>query len=92
MRYLLPLLSLLLLTACPKSGPTPHVPDDTDQCPAACERLRELGCEEGDPLEDGTTCEVFCQETQDTGHALNPTCIKAIDSCGQIEACGELAR
>lgn len=87
---LLSTLAIFLLTAssCPPT-PTPHPPEDTDKCPAACERLRELGCPEGEPLEDGTTCEDFCIQTQDEGHALNPTCVMEIDSCEEIESCGE---
>ena len=83
---------LLLTGSTCNPKPTPHPAQDTDMCPAACERLRELGCEEGEPLEDGTSCEAFCVETQESGHALNPTCVMQIDSCGEIEACGEDAR
>lgn len=67
--------------------PVPIEPTDTGKCPEACERLRALGCEEGQPLEDGTTCETFCQETQKAGHALNPTCVADISSCHEIQRC-----
>jgi len=67
--------------------PTPVEPKDTADCPAACEKLRELGCPEGQPLEDGTTCEAFCKATQVKGHALRPSCVKKIWSCDQINIC-----
>lgn len=67
--------------------PMPIEPLDTDQCPAACEHLRELGCPEGDDLPDGTTCEDFCVESQKNGFPLNPTCVKGISSCLEINDC-----
>lgn len=66
-------------------GPTPIEPDGTEDCPAACARLQQLGCPEGDPLPDGTTCAEFCQETQRKGHALDPTCVKTIQTCEELE-------
>jgi len=83
------LLFLLALVISCGPKPLPNVPPDTDQCAAACEHLRELGCEEGKPLEDGTSCEKFCEDTQNSGHWLNPTCVKDIMSCSEIDACGE---
>ena len=77
----------LLLACGPR--PIPHIPPDTAQCSAACENLRAIGCEEGEPLSDGTSCEKFCVDTQNSGHWLNPTCVKDITSCDDIEACGE---
>lgn len=62
-------------------------PKDTDKCPAACENLRRLGCDEGKPLEDGTTCEKFCLDTQKNGHPLNPTCVMSIKVCSEIGHC-----
>lgn len=82
-------LSQIMGCASCEPKPTPHPPTDTDQCPAACEHLRELGCPEGDPLEDGTTCEKFCIDTQEAGHGLNPTCVKDITSCEEIDNCGK---
>jgi hypothetical protein len=67
--------------------PTPHVPDDTPNCAAACTHLKDLKCPEGEPLEDGTTCQQFCENTQNSGHALNPTCVLAIKLCPEINKC-----
>lgn len=58
-----------------------------EDCPLACQNLIKLGCEEGKPLEDGTTCEVFCQQSLASGHNLKPKCISSILSCGDIENC-----
>ena len=68
--------------------PTPHPVDPADKvaCPAACEHLRELGCEEGESLEDGTTCEVWCEATQEAGHALRPSCVVGIKTCKELES------
>jgi len=71
----------------PYPPPIPIEPNDTENCPAACEKLRELGCPEGQPLEDGTTCEKFCTDTQQSGHPLNPTCVMGMSSCTELPGC-----
>ena len=63
---------------------TPVAPTDTN-CVGACAHLQVLGCPEGDPLEDGTTCIEFCEQTQAAGHALRPSCIMTIKSCDPAE-------
>lgn len=75
-----------------RPAPTPVEPKDTVDCPAACERLRELACPEGQPLEDGTTCETFCEDTQKSGHALRPSCVMGITSCSQVNDCTKGSR
>ena len=62
-------------------------PTDTDKCGAACENLQRLGCAEGDPLEDGTSCIDFCVNTQQSGHPLNPACVMGIQACSELNAC-----
>jgi hypothetical protein len=79
---------LALLVSC--SGPGATVipkPDDAPSCGAACSRMRELGCREAAPLEDGTSCEVFCQKTLESGHPLRPSCVQTIQSCNEVDAC-----
>lgn len=85
------LVTILCLTGCiwgPSIPATPVIPKDTN-CPAACQHFRDLGCEEGDPLPDGTTCEKFCEDTQAAGHALRPSCIMTLTSCDpkEMEKC-----
>lgn len=82
---------LVLVAGCPcPPGPHPVEPSGTDDCTAACAKMQELGCEEGTDLDDGTTCVEFCVDTQQSGHALNPTCLKDISSCEDIETvCGQ---
>lgn len=84
----------------PEPNPQPLHITDTNFCPAACENLRSLGCEDGcgpgfenscSYPDGGTyTCEEYCISTQSNGviHVwLNPTCVKDITKCDQIELC-----
>lgn len=80
--------SAIALSGCPKKEtiqPVIHVPSDTPDCPAACSHLRDLKCEEGSPLQDGTTCEKFCEDTQNSGHALKPSCVVRITKCSDMD-------
>lgn len=65
--------------------PTPRDLTDTNQCGQVCAHLESLGCEEGKPLEDGTTCKVFCEEFQNKGHKLDLQCMGNIQNCEQIQ-------
>ena len=88
--FVLAILAHLMLSGATCRGPILHVvsePEDTDNCPAACQNLRALGCSEGQPLPDGTSCERFCVETQINGMPLNPTCIMQITSCDEVDVC-----
>lgn len=66
-------------------------PDDPENCAPACQKLRDMGCEEGEDLvnHDGTkiSCEEWCITTLKEGHGLNPTHIlnPEVDSCEEIE-------
>jgi len=62
-------------------------PNDTGNGPAACENLRKLGCPEGEPLEDGITCEKFLVDTHLNGHGLNPTCVMRMKACNELAEC-----
>lgn len=70
--------------------PTPPHPDDAPSCAAACKKMQELGCREGEdvpgPDDIVVTCVFFCEKTiNDNNVALNPSCIMGITSCDQIE-------
>jgi len=78
---------ILALVGC--VPPVVVVPNRDVDCPAACQRLRELNCPEGDPLPDGTTCEKFCSDTQKAGHDLHPECIAKIGTCADQAKCSK---
>ncbi len=59
----------------------PRTQPGRDSCDAACAHLVELGCPEGKPLPDGTSCGDSCRDTVNQGHALNPACVQHITSC-----------
>lgn len=94
MRKALMIAAYVVLAGCPKNVPRPDPvpPTDTDDCPAACDRLRDLKCEEGARLPPsaeypaGATCEQFCKESQDSGHSLRPSCVKRITKCSDMVA------
>jgi hypothetical protein len=80
----------VFLISCGHIRPIPvPIPKDSSSCAAACANLQKLGCEEGKPLEDGTTCEKFCVDTQKAGHDLNPKCLVTVEECYEVEACME---
>lgn len=79
----------VLLAGCPNQEvirPNPVQPTDTPSCATACAKLEKMGCEEGKPLEDGTSCTKFCEDTQKAGHALRPSCIlEKVQKCSDIQ-------
>jgi hypothetical protein len=46
------------LNSCPSSPILPAPPEviDADMCKPACDHLKELGCEEGEPVDTGEDC------------------------------------
>jgi hypothetical protein len=51
--------------------------------------MKKLGCPEGDDLENGTTCQKFCEDTEEAGHPLNTACIIEATSCEALHSdCG----
>lgn len=76
-----------MLVGCPKPipKPDPQIPTDTANCTDACKHLNDLGCPEGKPLADGTTCAKFCEDTQNTGHSLKPSCVMKIQKCSDMD-------
>lgn len=80
---------VFLLVACAPTSTyktDPYSPTDSNLCTPACNKLRDMNCDEGSPLQDGTTCESFCLHTQESGHHLNPGCIvDKAKSCDDID-------
>jgi hypothetical protein len=87
MRTLAVLMFLALSSCVTVPPPVPVEPTDTAKCSDACAHLKALGCEEGEELPDGTSCTVFCEMTQQAGHALNPSCVMKIKVCREIDTC-----
>ena len=99
MSRLLPLLFLaLLVIGCPPVQPPvppPNPPVDTDKCGEMCDHLKQLGCEEGEPVynndlagPEGTpnqSCADNCTELQDKGFFVNPRCVAQVKTCEEIE-------
>jgi hypothetical protein len=73
---------LLFLAGCPQTPKPEAQPNAT--CAQACAHLAELGCPEAKSLPDGTTCQVFCENTQDAGHALDAGCVLTISKCEEL--------
>lgn len=90
--------SLIALAAfgvvgCPSIEPDfPNRPRPVDagtpaDCHAACEHLRELKCEEGEP-EEGVSCEEICEHVEASGTVtLDPACVLKITECRGIDGC-----
>ena len=72
-------------TATPKNGGTAS--KFAQPCTDFCQHARALQCPEGQALADGTSCEKFCTDTQDNGHALNTACMTKAKSCAALRDC-----
>ncbi len=74
--------------------PVPTPPADTAFCGPMCERLSELGCEEGQPVYNSDlggpvgvpnqSCTDFCEQVQEFGYFVNPRCVSRVTSCAEI--------
>ena len=72
-------------TATPTNGSTTSKFEQP--CKDFCQHARALQCPEGQPLTDGTSCEKFCTDTQDNGHALNTACMAKAKNCAVLRDC-----
>lgn len=84
-------------TPLPKvADPSPVTPTDTSFCQLGCDYLQTLtgrdgkpGCEEARPLvmpdHSIVSCVSFCQETQNNGRNLYPSCWLKVKKCEEIE-------
>lgn len=81
----------LILGACNTPNPPPPrvLPNgEKATCAGACERLRELGCEEGEPTPDGDTCEDVCFNALNVPAArLDVACLQTAPSCEAARNC-----
>ncbi len=73
-----------------------HTEDDPEDCGAACERLKVLGCDgwDGSPGEDelwGTaddvSCEEVCRGIVDEQGTLHLDCTIMAESCAEVDEC-----
>ncbi len=93
MKKLFLLLTLTIL-ACNTSEPNvPHptpVVQDTDKCPLAEQKLKALGCisaTEPYTKRNGLSFTTFCENLQNEGVFINPSCLADITSCSQMDVC-----
>jgi hypothetical protein len=83
---------LLILSGCPKNGPTPE-PRDTDWCTAAEQNLEKLQCLDraGDPMwvnKKGERFAQMCETAQEEGEIfLNPKCVAGAVDCDTANQC-----
>jgi len=94
MKIFLMIVAMMLVVSCktlPEPiDPVPIEPTGTSSCPEACEMLKAFGCPEGEDFVGGPTCVQFCVEVQESGHSMNPQCIKTIESCEEVHTkCGQ---
>lgn len=70
----------------------PHpepAPADEPTVEAACQRLRDIGCEAGEPTPDGATCEQWMSALNDLpGPSQDLACIASASTCEAADACG----
>lgn len=85
------------LVGCPSAKPEPVTPPPApleggapvDMVAAACMRLRELGCPEGDGVDGGQSCETVMRKVASSGaFAMKADCLAFADTVQQARACG----
>lgn len=93
-RRITSLFVMVTMVSCtpPQPSPNPAPLSDTKDCGEACEAMRGLSCPQAEDLDPPITvdsglirtCEDFCLYQQTQGHHLNPSCLKTIKSCEEI--------
>jgi hypothetical protein len=84
MKRIVAILAALQIAATCSTHPVEPEPG----CEAACQRMRELGCEEGNPTPEGATCEEICIEAERSGLAdVDTKCIVELEACGSYDVC-----
>lgn len=90
MKTAAPLLLVALLGSCrPAAQPPPDVDVDAEDarvspCARACERLHSLGCPEGEPSRNGTSCLEVCRTA---GVLVNAPCVARAPNVDAVHAC-----
>lgn len=83
-------ISVLFSGMClPNSPAIESVPRETHKCAEVCAHMRDLGCEEGQPLSDGTPCTVWCTKTEEAGMPLGLSCLLTAKNCNEVQACAK---
>ncbi len=77
--------------------PSPWPPVDAIDCATACAKMQQLNCSEGNdvagPRGTKITCTNWCiKEITEFYVPLNPSCIKNITNCNQIETTCAIGR
>lgn len=81
----------LFMMGCPPREP--EVPPSADggdhatACERACERMRQLGCEEAEPTPRGESCESVCTNALAEGQPLDPECVSRVAACDGLASC-----
>jgi len=77
----------------PTPAPTPTPPKPAPvvvapSCSTACVHFRELSCPEGNPTNDGASCETVCSNMQSTGMIVyDLACATKVKTCAAIAQC-----
>lgn len=86
-RYLI-VLPLLAAVACFQKPPAEEPKGEPEACPAACAKLRELGCEEAEPTPNGATCEDVCKSIETSNLvSVGPACVARAETCESVGEC-----
>jgi len=72
----------------PPIEPEPSPPKQYS-CTSACDRERVLGCEEGEPTEQGASCEMVCENAASSPAPLDVACLSRAMSCADVMRCGD---
>lgn len=83
----------LSLVWCTPPVPTPIEPEPLPPAPASCasmcDRMRQLGCEEGKPTDGGASCEMVCENAEQSPVPMPVACMAQARSCAQVPDCSK---
>ena len=68
--------------------PTPAPIAVVPSCTTACSNFRSMSCKEGNPTNDGATCESVCENMRSVNIIMyDLTCATKVTSCADISKC-----